>query len=137
MKPILIKLKDLKNKPCKKYYNYIIDNYGKDKLFNPLKIIEKLNDGYYGDVSWLIANCKKYQTKKMIDYYKLFNPKYWNISWLISECKICQTQKMLNYYKSLNPDYKDVLRLIKYCEYCQTDEMYKYLKSLIFFRVIK
>ena len=107
MKTILIKLKDLKNKPCDRYYDYIIDNYGKDKLFNPLKIIEKLN-GDYADVSWLIINCKKYQTQEMLDYYK-----------------------------SLNPDYKDVLRLIKYCEYCQTDEMYKYLKSLIFFRVIK
>ena len=56
MKTILIKLKDLKNKPCKKYYNYIIDNYGKDKLFNPLEIIEKLN-GTKEDISWLIANC--------------------------------------------------------------------------------
>ena len=101
MKPILISLKDLKVKPCKKYYNYIIDNYGKDKLFNPLKIIEKLNDGYYGDVSWLIANCKKYQTKKMIDYYKSLKPTYYYVSWLIVNCNYCQTKEMYEYLKSL------------------------------------
>ncbi|HRR53243.1 MAG TPA: hypothetical protein P5301_07260 [Bacteroidales bacterium] len=79
MKPILISLNDLDEKPCEKYYDYIIDNYGKDKLFNPLEIIKELN-GNFEEVYWLITNCKKYQTKKMIDYYKLFNPKYWNIS---------------------------------------------------------
>ncbi len=100
MKPILISLKDLKNKPCKEYYNYIMDNYGKDKLFNPLIIIDELN-GDYGDVSWLIANCKKYQTKKMIDYYKSLNPDYENVSWLIVNCNYCQTQEMLDFYKSL------------------------------------
>ena len=51
MKPILISLNDLDEKPCEKYYDYIIKNYGENGLFNPLETIEKLNDGYYADVN--------------------------------------------------------------------------------------
>ena len=129
MKPILISLNDLDEKPCEKYYDYIIKNYGENGLFNPLETIEKLNDGYYADVSWLIVNCEKYQTKKMLDYYKSLNPNYWNVSWLIANCKKYQTQEMLDYYKSLNPDHNDILWLVVNCKYCQRKEILKKLKS--------
>jgi len=129
MKPILISLKDLDEKPCRKYYDYIIKKYGNNGLFKPLEIFDELN-GDYADVSWLIKNCEKYQTKEMLDYYKSLNPDYENVSWLIKKCEFCQTQEMLDYYKSLNPVYKNVSLLIANCEYCQTQEMLDFYKLL-------
>jgi len=99
MKPILISLKDLKQKPCEKYYDYIMDNYGKNDLFNPLEIVKKL-DGNYSDVSWLIVNCKKYQTKEMVEYYKALKPKFNDVSWLIKNCNFVKQKKcwiIINY----------------------------------------
>ena len=100
MKPILISLNDLDEKPCEKYYDYIIKNYGENGLFNPLETIEKLNDGYYADVSWLIAKCEKYQTLEMMDYYKSLNPDHNDILWLVVNCKYCQRKEILKKLKS-------------------------------------
>ncbi len=130
MKPILISLKDLNKNPCEKYYDYIMDNYGKNGLFNPLELINILSKNKYNDVSWLIKNCKFCQTKEMVDFYKSLKPAYDNVSWLIKKCEFCQTKEMVDFYKSLNPKYYNVSWLIFNCKFCQTKEMYEYLETL-------
>ena len=64
MKPILISLKDLDEKPCRKYYDYIIKKYGNNGLFKPLEMSDALN-GDYADVSCLFKKFAKiYKPKK-------------------------------------------------------------------------
>jgi len=113
-----IKLSDIDKKPCAEYYDYIKDKYG-DGEFNPIDVITRLN-GDYVDVQWLIANCKKAQTKQMLEFYMSFNRHtYSRVSWLIVGYEFAQTKEMLEFYKSLKPHMLDVEWLIKHSEFAK------------------
>ena len=70
MRPqIKISLNDLKKMPCDKYLRVILDRYGRNGLFDPLELIGEIGGNNYGDITWLIVNCKIAQTDEMIEYY--------------------------------------------------------------------
>jgi hypothetical protein len=93
-------LNDLKELPCDKFYEYIVQNYGKNKSFNPLIVIIRLGGGA-AKLAWLIANSTKHQTWDMIRYFKSFNPKENAIHWLIKNCDFCKRPDIFNYLKDI------------------------------------
>ncbi len=80
-----IRLTDLKNRPCDKYYNYIKEHYGDDD-FDPMKVLKVLNANV-NSVRWLIENSKLCKTKECFDYYKSLRPDAEDVSWLSCNCK--------------------------------------------------
>jgi hypothetical protein len=109
---------------------WLITNCKKLQTEKMLEFYKSLDPSYI-NVSSLIVNCQYCQTEEMLSYYKSLKPAYRDVGWLIKSCKSYQTEEMIEYYKSLDPRYKDVKRLIMNCKYCQTEEMVEYCESLI------
>ena len=109
-----IRLSDLKNRPCDRYYDYIKEHYGEDE-FDPKEVFKVLN-ARASDVKWLIINYEPCQTKDWFEYYKSLNPCGYNVVYLIKSVEICQTKEWFEYFKSLNPNEDDVMWLKNYCK---------------------
>ena len=75
-----IRLTDLKNRPCDKYYYYIKENYGENE-FDPMEVFDVLKPDA-NDVMWLIFNAEICQTEEWFKYYKSLKPSAYDVSWL-------------------------------------------------------
>ena len=109
-----IKLSDINQKPCEKYYNYIIETYGAEGEFDPIDVFENVICYFCppsDDIGWLIINCPKCQTNEIFEYLKKFESTSWfifNIGRLIRTCEFFQTKEMVEYYEKLCPNAYDI-----------------------------
>ena len=115
-----MKLSYIDEKPCDKYYDYIIKTYGAEGEFNPIDVFEDLYSTH-ADVQWLLIHCKLFQTNEMLEYYKSKNPPYYSFKYLIAILEFAQTKEMLEYYLSLNPSPDDLEILRDNCEFARKE----------------
>jgi len=89
-----IRLSDLKERPCNKYYDYIEEHYD-DGEFYPKEVLESLN-AVATEVSWLIRYVEICQTEEWFDYYKA------NTCTIDSE----EVKKIKKYHKGYRFEYR-------------------------------
>jgi len=120
---LIITKNDLTEQPCDRY---------SDLPFEFDAIVEiKKRGGKIEDYTFLIINCKKAQTPKMLHHYLSLKPDYSEISWFICRCRFAQTPEMIDFYISLKPDYEDVNWFIDNSEFAaENPELNAYLKTL-------